>query len=178
MEKIILSIMIFILLFSGCSFSSINSPSNTEDMKKETEQQEIIVNQKYSFGPAADLSIIDDKTKKELQEVLNKLGDVPKNTISFNGIEVRAQEDGAIVIDLFIRNGYSCEIYNIDSKLDIIVNEELVASGDFFFSKEEFGVLTSNMSRPWSIMYYPENIKNKEIKLENYIIKSTYQYEF
>lgn len=178
MKKIISLIAIFIILFSGCNSSVAKSYKDVDNIKKEKKEQKIVVNQQYSFGPAADLSAIDDETKKEIQEFLNKLGDMPKDTISFNSMGIRYLEEGSIVIDLLIRNGYSYPIYNIDAKLDIAVNEEVVASGDFFFSKEEFGVLPPNMSRPWSIMYYPEDIKNKEIRLENYTIKSTYQYEF
>ncbi len=178
MKKIISLIAIFIILLSGCNSSAAKSYKDVDNIKKEKKEQKVVVNQQYSFGPAADLSAIDDETKKEIQEFLNKLGDMPKDTISFNSMGIRYLEEGSIVIDLLIRNGYSYPIYNIDAKLDIAVNEEVVASGDFFFSKEEFGVLPPNMSRPWSIMYYPEDIKNKEIRLENYTIKSTYQYEF
>lgn len=178
MKKIISLIIIFIILFSGCNSSVAKSYKDVDNIKKEQKEQKVVANQQYSFGPAADLSVIDDETKKEIQEFLNKLGDIPKDTISFNSMGIRYLEEGAIVIDLLIRNGYSYPIYNIDAKLDIVVNEEVVASGDFFFSKEDFGVLPANMSRPWSIIYYPEEIKNKEIELENYTIKSTYQYEF
>lgn len=178
MKKIISLIIIFIILFSGCSSSPAKSYNDDNNIKKEQKEQKVIVNQQYSFGPAADLSVIDNETKKEIQEFLNKLGDMPKDAISFNSMELRYLEEGAIVIDLLVRNGKKYPIYNIDAKLDIAVNEEVVASGDFFFSKEDFGVLPPNMSRPWSIMYYPEDIKNKEIKLQNYTIKSTYQYEF
>lgn len=178
MKKIISLLTIFIVLFSGCSSSVAKSYKDDDNIKKEQKEQQVVVNQQYSFGPAADLSVIDNETKKEIQEFLNTLGDMPKDTISFNSMELRYLEEGEIVIDLVIRNGYSYPIYNIDAKLDIAVNEEIVASGDFFFSEEDFGVLPPNMSRPWSIIYYPEDIKNKGIKLENYAIKSTYQYEF
>lgn len=178
MKKIISLIIIFIILFSGCNSSPAKSYNDDDNIKKDQTEQKVVVNQQYSFGPAADLSVIDNETKKEIQEILNKLGDMPKDTISFNSMEIRYLEEGAIVIDLLIRNGYSYPIYNIDAKLDIAVNEEVVASGDFFFAKEEFGVLPPNMSRPWSIIYYREYIENKEIKLENYTIKSTYRYEF
>lgn len=178
MKKIISLIAIFMILFSGCNSSVAKSYKDVDSIKKEKKEQKVVVNQQYSFGPAADLSAIDDETKKEIQEFLNKLGDTPKDTISFNNMGIRYLEEGSIVIDLLIRNGYSYPIYNIEAKLDIAVNKEVVASGNFFFSKEEFGVLPPNMSRPWSIMYYQEDIKNKEIRLENYTIKSTYQYEF
>ncbi|MCY6355450.1 SLAP domain-containing protein [Clostridium sp. ZS2-4] len=187
MKKITSLIVIFIILFSGCNSSAAKSYKDGDNIKKqqkeqqeqkEQKEQKAVINQQYSFGPAADLSVIDDETKKEIQEFLNKLGDVPKDTISFNSMGLRYLEEGEIVIDLLVRNGYSYSIFNLDVKLDIVVNEEVVASENFFFSKEDFGVLPPNMSRPWSIIYYPEEIKNDKIKLENYTIKSTYQYEF
>ncbi|ABK60488.1 SLAP domain-containing protein [Clostridium novyi] len=175
--KRILTLMLisFIFLFTGCGIQKNQNSSNNSLKDKNVPK----VNQKYSFGPLADLAKINDKKKEELQNVLNNLGDISKDQVSFNPINARFNQDGSLIVDLFIRNGHEESIFNIDVRLNLIENGRVVASAPFSFTKEEFGVLESNNSRPWSILYYPEDLKEKNIKIDSISIEGeNIQYEY
>lgn len=179
MKKVIILIILPIFLFLGCTTDNIEPSNKVTDNKNVNVQQNNIKNQKYSFGPMADLSKIDDQTKKELQVFLNKLGDVPKDKVTFNIMKAEFHEDGSLVIDLFVRNGHPYTIFDIDAKLEVIQEGKTVASANFNFVKEEFGELPANTSRPWSILYFPEDIKDKNINLDKITLKGVdYQYEY
>lgn len=190
MKKIAFLIIIMLLISVGCdsankdpeknmNSSSNNSVDNNVDNNvdnKDDKQKDNIntleKNQKYSFGPIADLSKIDSATKAKLQDYLNKLGNPEKDTIGFKIIDGYFQEDGTLVLDLFIRNGYDYSIANIESDLEIVNEGKVIASANFELSEEEFGVLKSNESRPWTILFYPEDIVNTETEQKSFEIKA------
>lgn len=179
-----ISLIYFIFLLIGCNSNDTSSSSKKID-NKPIINKPVVKNQKYSFGPMADLSKIDDETKKKLQNVLNNLGDSEKDAISFNPIGVYYNKDGSLIIDLFIRNGNSYSVFNIDSQLDVVKDGKIIASASFNFIKEDFGVLEPNTSRPWTILYYPEDLKvkdteMKDVELSNKIVLNgkNIQYEY
>lgn len=185
MKKMAFFIIIIMLISVGCDSSNkdpeknINSLSNKNvDNKvnnnddKDNNINTVEKNQKYSFGPIADLSKIDNETKVKLQECLNRLGNPEKDTMGFKIIDGYFDQDGALVLDLFIRNGYDYSIANIESDLEIVHEGKVVASANFNLSEEEFGVLKSNESRPWTILFYPEDIVSTEIDLKGLEIKA------
>lgn len=177
MRRVIILILLTFLLL-GCTASKVSSPNESIE-KNEPVSEPILKKQQYSFGPMADLSKIDDKTKQELQDQLDRLGDPPKDRVTFNGISAFYDEDGSLVVDLFIRNGYSYPVFNLEATLDIIENGKIIASAPFSFILHDFGELPSNTSRPWTILYYPEDIKDKQSELIEYDIKvSNLQYEY
>lgn len=170
-----LIIISFIFLLTGC-VAQKNPNSSNNSLKNNNVSQ---VNQKYSFGPVADLAKINDKKKEELQSVLNGLGDIPKDKILFNSINARFNQDGSLIVDLFVRNGHEESIFNIDVRLNLIEDGKVVASAPFSFTREEFGVLESKNSRPWTILYYPEDLKEKNIKIDSISIEGeNIQYEY
>lgn len=174
-KVIIMLLLVFSLL--GCTANNVSSPNNIEDINPAPEVT--IKKQQYSFGPMADLSMIDDSTKEGLQNYLDKLGDPSKDTITFNGIDYYYSEDGSLFIDLFVRNGHSYSVFNVNITLDIIQDGKVIASAPFTFTLGDFGELPANMSRPWTILYYPEDIKDKKTKLMKFDIKARdLQYEY
>lgn len=175
-RAIILISLTFFLL--GCTADKVSSPNN--DLKNNMAvENHISKQQHYSFGPIADVSKIDKKTKEELQNKLNSLGDPIRDKLTFYVLDCYYDEDGGLFVDVFIRNGYSYPVFNINATLDIINGDQLVATADFDFTSEEFGSLSENDSRPWTIYYYPEDIKNKETNLSQVEIHvSNLQYEF
>lgn len=175
MKKIILLLIFILLLFIGCTSNNINSSNkNTTDSSTNPNGNKNLPvnNQKYSFGPMADLSKIDGETKQQLQDLLNKLGDVEDDQITFHIIDAAFQEDGALILDLFIRNGYPYSIANISCDLQVLEQEDIIASANFELIESEFGVLPAKSSRPWSILFLPEDIVTKEVKSKNYTIKA------
>lgn len=180
MKKGIMFILLAFLLI-GCT---ANKPSNLNNIDKENdtpvvEPEPIERKQQYSFGPIADLSRIDDSTKEHLQSYLDKLGDPIKDIITFNGISTFYDDDGYLYVDLFIRNGCSYSVFNINATLDIIEDGHVIASAPFVFTVRDFGELESNMSRPWTILYYPEDVKNINAKLTKVEIQvRDLQYEY
>jgi len=179
-KLIVLIILPILLLFFGCSKNNTN-PSD-EDKGNEapvTDENNTIKNQKYSFGPMADLSKIDNETQKYLQDFLNKLGDPPKDKITFEIMKTKYESDGSLIIDVFIRNGNQETVFNIDTTLQLVENDVVIAIADFNFTVEDLGKLPQDTSRPWTILYYPEDMKNKDIKINNPIIRCTKcEYEF
>lgn len=179
MKKAIILIILSIILFSACSKNNISSSNNRDNEIQGIQDNKNIKNQKYSFGPMADLSMIDAETKKGLQEFLNNLGDVPKDTITFNIMKAELMEDGSIAVDLFVRNGHTYDVFNIDTRLELIENNKVVATAQFEFAKDEFGVLPKDNSRPWTILYYPEDVKDNNFQIKDVTIKvDKYEYEF
>ena len=177
MKRVIILISLIFLLL-GCTADKVNSPNESlEEVKPAVEH--VLKKQQYSFGPMADLSVIDEKTKQELQSKLNRLGDPVKDKIDFNEISAVYDEDGALFVDIFVRNGYSNPVFNIEATLDVVENGKVIASAPFKFTLDEFGELQEGTSRPWTIYYYPEDVKNRESKLKEYTIEvSNIQYEF
>ncbi|KEI05573.1 SLAP domain-containing protein [Clostridium botulinum] len=175
MKRMVAFIISFIFFLTGCAMHNKMDSSNTSLENKEISKK----NQKYSFGPIADLSKISDKKKIELQNSLNSFGDVPNNVVTFNPINAYYNDDGSLAIDLFVRNGHKEAIFNIDVNLKLIKDGKVIASAPFSFVKEEFGVIESNNSRPWTILYYPEDIHIKDVKLDSYVIEGeNIQYEY
>ncbi|KOA18314.1 hypothetical protein CLHOM_32110 [Clostridium homopropionicum DSM 5847] len=181
MKKLIILIILPILvLFFGCSKNNTNlSDKDKGNEAPVTDDNNIVKNQKYSFGPMADASKIDDETKRYLQDFLNKLGDPTKDKITFEVMRTKYESDGSLMVDIFIRNGNPETVFNIDTTLQLIENDVVIATADFKFTLEDFGKLPKDTSRPWTILYFPEDMKNKDIKIKNPIIKSTKcEYEF
>lgn len=169
MKKIIIliiSLMYFVFLFIGCNPNDTSSSSKKIN-NKPIVNKPVVKNQKYNFGPMADLAKIDDETKMKLQNILNNLGESKKDSISFNIIGVSYNKDGSLIVDLFIRNGNSYSVFNIDSQLDVIKDGKSIASASFNFIKEDFGTLEANTSRPWTILYYPEDLKVKDTEIKD-----------
>lgn len=176
MKRILFLLIIILLLSAGCTSNDINSSkeninNSSTDIHKD-DKNIIDNNQKYSFGPMADLSKISNDTKQQLQELLNELGDVESDQITFEIIDAGFQEDGGLILDLFIRNGYSYAITNIDCDIKIIKQDKIIASANFQLIEREFGVLPSNTSRPWSIMFFPEDILIENAELKDCTIKA------
>lgn len=176
MKRILtLMLILVVFLFTSCGIQNNQNSSNNSLKDKNVPK----INQKYSFGPLADLAKINDKKKEELQNLLNGLGNVSKDKVSFNPINARFNKDGSLIVDLFIRNGHEESIFNIDVRLNLIEDGRVVASAPFSFIREEFGVLEPNTSRPWSILYYPEDLKEKNIKIDKISIEGeNIQYEY
>ncbi|MFU0824818.1 SLAP domain-containing protein [Clostridium sp.] len=178
MKRAIMLILVTFLLV-GCMTNKVSSSNEGIQNNNEPVSESTLKKQQYSFGPMADLSRIDDATKQELQNHLDKLGDPPTNRITFNGISAFYNEDGSLLVDIFIRNGYSYSVFNLEATLDIIKDGKIIASAPFYFNVQEFGELPSNVSRPWTILYYPEDIKFKENQLSEFDINvNNLQYEY
>ncbi|MPN54853.1 hypothetical protein SDC9_202531 [bioreactor metagenome] len=62
-------------------------------------------------------------------------------------------------------------MYNIDAKVDIKKNGEVIATATFKLSKDEFGELNAGESRVWNLVYEPAHILNKTADLEEYILE-------
>lgn len=180
MKKLIILIILPILvMFFGCSKNITNHSNKDKGNEAPVTDDNTAKNQKYSFGPMADTSKIDDETKKYLQSFLNKLGDPAKDKITFEVMSTKYESDGSLVVDVFVRNGNPETVFNIDTTLQLIENNVVIATADFKFNLEDFGNLPKDISRPWTILYYPEDMKNKGIKIKNPIIKPTKcEYEF
>lgn len=172
---ILISLTFFLL---GCTTDKVSSPNNDLDNNSVIEKP-VSKQQHYSFGPIADVSKIDQKTKEELQSKLNSLGDPIRDKLTFYVLDCYYDEDGGLFVDVFIRNGYTYPVFNISATLDIMKGSQIIATAAFDFASEEFGSLSENDSRPWTIYYYPEDIKNKEANLSQAEIHvSNLQYEF
>lgn len=175
MKRIMAFIISFIFFLTGCAIHNKMDSSNTSSENKKICKK----NQKYSFGPTADLSKISNEKKIKLQNLLNNLGNVPNDMVTFNPINSYYNDDGSLTVNLFIRNGHKEAIFNIDVNLKLIKDGKVIASAPFSFIKEEFGVIESNDSRPWTILYYPEDIHIKDVKLDSYVIEGeNIQYEY
>ncbi len=175
MKRLIFILIIIWVLFIGCVANNTDSSNKDINNKNVSSENDDIskTKQKYSFGPMADLSQINDETKQYLQELINKLGNTKENQIAFNIIDGVFEEDGALVVDLFIRNGYSYSIANISCDFKIIQNGNIIATANFELDEEHFGILSSKDSRPWSLLFFPEDVINKNLKLEGATIEAT-----
>lgn len=175
MKRGIAIIISFMFFLTGCAIKN-EVPSFNMALK---DNERFIENQKYSFGPMADLSKVDNETKSRLQQKLNNMGNVPKDELTFNPIKAYCNKDGSLVVDLFIRNGHKESIFNIDAKLKLVKSGRVIAEAPFNFIKDEFGVIDYNDSRPWTILYYPEDVRIKDVKLDGYTIEvENIQYEY
>ena len=163
MGKIVSVLLIFCFIFVGCSSKPIS------DNKSQ--------NQKYSFGPRVNENEVTKETKEKLQEYINKLGSPEEDNISFHGISAKFTDDGSLEVVMFVRNGYKKAVWDIKSDIQIKKDNNIIASANFMFTKEEFGVLEKNESRVWTIVYKPEFIKNSNVDLSEYVLEYTSEYK-
>ena len=130
------------------------------------------VQQTYTFGRLVDASKISQKTKDELQRILNNLGDPPKNRITFNGFRTYYGKDGSLNIDVFVRNGYDYAVRNLEATLEVKVGTETIAAAVVSMPTEYFGKIQANSSKVWTITFKQEQILKKDAKLDTFTIES------
>lgn len=172
MKRILSFVLLFCFLITGCT--SVNSKNNNSD--KANKKEDKVIHQKYSFGPNTDSSSVSPEVKDKLQEHIDKLGDPEKDDIIFNGVSAKFQEDGSLELIVFIRNGYSYSVRDIEAKVDVKKNNEVVATANFILSKDVFGILEAKESRIWTLIYKPENVLKHEVNLTEYILEYTTKY--
>ncbi|MEG0774446.1 SLAP domain-containing protein [Clostridium sp.] len=167
-------ILALIVVVSGLAYiknNDINKPSGTNEINEFNKGNENLPVQKFTFGPNINEAEVSEETKRELQEHINALGEVEKDNISFNGFSAKFREDGALVLSVFVRNGYSYSVYDIDAKVDIKKNGEVIASANFNLTEKDFGVLNAKESRVWNLVYENEHILNKNVELKEYVLE-------
>lgn len=161
-------IIISIISFSACTNADSQKSNNIKSNKIENEiskNTEDNLNQPLSFAPSADLSQIPEENTKAWQEAVNLLGDPKKDTIEIIVLaEPWFDNSGGLYVPVIIRNGLSTDINDLSSKIQLIFDKKVIASGDFVFSKEEFGVLSPQMSRPWNLLFKSDALIDKDIK--------------
>lgn len=176
MKKIIGVILIICFLITGCGKEQVKENNFKDGNKGEVasnvkSKDEDLKTQNFSFGPKVNQDEVSQETKNQLQGYLDKLGNPEKDNISFNGFSAKFRQDGALVLSVFIRNGYNYTVYNIDAKVDIKKNGEVIATATFKLSRDEFGELNAGESRVWNLVYEPAHILNKTADLEEYILE-------
>jgi SLAP domain-containing protein len=172
-------ILALIVVVSGLSYiksNNINKSSEANEINELNKENKDLPVQRFTFGPNTNEAEVSQETKSELQRYLNALGEVEKNNISFNGFSAKFREDGALVLSVFVRNGYSYSVYDIDAKVDIKKNGEVIASANFILTEKEFGVLNAKDSRVWNLVYENEHILNKNVELKEYVLEYATKY--
>ncbi|WP_182101543.1 SLAP domain-containing protein [Niallia taxi] len=150
-------------------FSILSGCGNNDENKEETKQEET---KKQSLTVAPGQEKPDEKRMDELQTKLNELGDAPESRVSFTGVDAKFQDDGSLVIEGFVRNGFDYTIKNLAGELKVLDNRdnEPIASEPFTLSEDKFGKLKSGESRLWAFTLKAESVKNKENDLKNYVV--------
>lgn len=178
-KGIVLVIICFLLTACGRvneNKNDLQSDNNNRVINKESAVKDSLVPQKYSFGPKVKEEEVSEETKKELQVHLNKLGNPEKDNISFNGFSAKFRQDGALVLSVFIRNGYSYTVGDIEAKVDLKKHNEVIASATFNLTEDEFGPLNPGESRVWNLVYEPQHILNKNVDLKEYLLEYSTKY--
>jgi len=178
-KGIILIIICF--LFTACGRANENKNNLQNDNKNsvinnESTVKDNLVPQKYTFGPKVKEEEVSEETKKELQTHLNKLGNPEKDNISFNGFSAKFRQDGALVLSVFIRNGYSYIVHDIEAKVDLKKHNEVIATATFNLTEDEFGSLNPGETRVWNLVYEPQHILNKNVDLNEYLLEYSTKY--
>lgn len=162
------------------SFESPEMPKGggeTAKIKAEDPEDSPKVYQEYSFGPNIDPTNIDKETKDFLQTRINELGNPQSGEVTINGFNAYYL-DNSLVVEVFIRNGTGYKIFNLQGPIKIKKNDEIIASGEFVFSEEEFGFLVTDMSRVWKLVFTEDSVNVKNADLSEYSIYSTLQYNY
>jgi SLAP domain-containing protein len=173
MKKIywVVAILILVLVVSGIVYdknSDVNKTNKNNIVNKEDNNPPM---QKFTFGPKVSETEVSEETKNELQKYINELGEPKKDNISFDGFSAKFKEDDALILSVFVRNGYDYSVYNLDVKVDIKNNGEVIASANFKLTEEEFGILNGKESRVWNLVYEPEHVLKKDTELKEYILE-------
>ncbi len=152
-KVLLIGLLIFIMLAGVCSAS-------------------VPRQQTYTFGRLVDASKISEKTKDELQRIVNSLGDPPKSRITFNGFRTYYGIDDCLNIDVFVRNGYDYAVRNLEATVKIKEGSEIIAATVVSLPTEYFGEIKANSSKVWTITFKQEQILKKGAKLATYTIES------
>lgn len=113
------------------------------------------------------------------QEMLNDLGPAPEGSISINGFNAWYNDDGSLVVEAFVRNGYERNMYIQQIELTIVIvdnneNERVVASA--FFGGFPFGTILPTQSVGWAFTFPHEQVLIHDADLSSYILRFTYSY--
>lgn len=150
-------------------FSIVSGCANNDEKKEETKQEET---KEQPLTMAPDQEKPDEKRMDKLQTKLNELGNAPESRVSFTGVDAKFQEDGSLVIEGFVRNGFEYAVKNLAGEMRVLDNRdnEPIAAEPFALTEDKFGELKSGESRLWTFTLKPESIKNKENDLKNYVV--------
>lgn len=141
--------------------------------------EKVPVYQEFDFGPNIDLATIPDENKNDLQKILNEYGDPSEGDVEVEGFYAGYDEKGGIELRGFIRNGTMHNIFDIQGPINLEKSDgEIIASADFVFTKEEFGVLSPGKSRVWGMYFLPEYVNTLDADLTQYRITFTLKYKY
>lgn len=128
----------------------------------------------FSFAKDVDMNTVSQETMRRLQNILNEIGHPPQNTITVAPFNARFDDEGNLLVETFVQNGYYYAIYDLDIFVEIYVGEELLASSDFFMEADYYGPLASGVSRPMTFIF-PSNQAHRD-KLEDIQVRAIYSF--
>lgn len=86
--------------------------------------------------------------------MLNDLGDPQRDKVTFNGFFARYNTNSDLLIDVFVRNGFSVTVQDFHGCIQVMTPERhVIAVDDFKFLSNQFGELPSGVSRPWTLFF-------------------------
>lgn len=102
---------------------------------------------------------LSSEQKDGLTQMVASLPKLKEREVNFSGFQAKPQENGALAISLFIRNGHSQHITLESLPLEVLdADNALVARGSFKLDSLE---VKANTSKPWTFIFPNDMILNE-----------------
>jgi SLAP domain-containing protein len=204
MKKITTALLslLFLLLLGACSSQEVTKDEEAktaEATKEETNydnetvtaeaEEPSLKEQPIEFSPEV-LESASEETINEVKNVLNTLGDAPKDTITFNGMYVYEEEkaNGIFKMDVFIRNGFDFPVDNLNGDVSVTIqhkNEEGkevdLEIADANFDLSDVGTVQAGSTKVWTLIFNPEYVlvdNLEEFKFDEYSVSTNIEYSY
>jgi SLAP domain-containing protein len=204
MKKItaVLLPLLFLLLLGACSDQEVakdEEAKTAEATKEETNpdkettaeetEEPSLKEQPIEFSEEV-LESASEETINKVKNVLNTLGDAPKDTITFNGMYVyeEEKENGVLKMDVFIRNGFDFPVDNLNGDVSVTIkhkNEEGkeidLEIADANFDLSNVGTLQAGSTKVWTLIFNSEHVlvdNLEEFKFDEYTVSTNINYNY